>query len=169
METKVSIISCVAQNGVIGKNGIMPWNNKEDMKFFKEKTINHPVIMGRKTFDSIGHPLKDRFNVVITKNEQLYNFKTTNPFGPLFVPSLVDAIDAVDGLSNETFIIGGNSIYDDAIKLELVDKMYLNVLNENYQGDTFFPYYEKNDWIVQPAEEKYETFKSYVLYKKSSI
>lgn len=161
-----SIIACVAKNGIIGNQGILPWKNSEEMKFFKEKTTNHPVIMGRKTFESIGSPLKNRFNIVITSNTKAHNIKPDNKFGPVFVGDIIEAIDLVDELTNEVFIIGGRSIYETALNQDLVDKMYLNVLDQSYEGDCDFPYYNLDEWITIPSEIKYNSFKSYTVYKK---
>lgn len=170
--TTISIIACIAQNLVIGnsKTNLMPWpRNKEDMDFFKSKTINHPVIMGRKTFQSIGKPLKDRFNIVVTKNKEALLMRPQSKFGPLFVPDINQAIDMCDDLTNEIFVIGGRMIFEEYLKNELVDRMYLNILKESYDGDIEFPYYNKNDWIIAESETKYETLNSYTLIRKTQI
>jgi dihydrofolate reductase len=171
-KTLISIIVCTDQNGIIGNSETnkMPWpHNKEDMKFFKEKTINRPVIMGRKTFQSIGQPLKDRLNIVITRNKEAHEMRPEGKEGPIFIADITQAIDLCDDLTNEIFVIGGRSIYDEYIKNDLVDRMYINVLNETYKGDVDFPYYNKNDWIISPSEIKYESFKSYVLIRKNDL
>ena len=168
----VSIIACMSMTGAIGnsKTNQMPWpRNKEDMDFFRSKTLNHPVIMGRNTFQSIGQPLKDRFNIVITRNEEAQGIRPQSKFGPIFVGDIIQAIDMCADLTNEIFIIGGRAIYDEYIKNELVDRMYLNVLKTPYEGDVEFPYYNKNDWLITESETKYETLNSYTLIKKAQV
>jgi dihydrofolate reductase len=165
----ISIIAAQSKNGVIGNKGRIPWICKEDMKFFKEKTMGHPVIMGRKTFDSFPEkfrPLPGRFHVVLTRDRALHGMTTDHPDGPIYVGSLEEAIDYVDEMANEIFIIGGEEIYKEAIDRELVDRMYINVLNKIVQGDTTFPYFHKKDWIVNPSETKYEEFISYTYSKR---
>ncbi len=165
----ISLIAGVSFNGVIGNEGRIPWVSKEDMKFFKEKTTNHPVIMGRKTFDSLPEqfrPLKNRFNVIITRNKELYGLQGEGPDGPLYVGSLTEAIDYVDEMSNEIFIIGGAQIYKEALDIDVVDRMYLNVMNINAEGDSSFPYYDKEMWNTVMSEQVYKDFKSYTLHRK---
>lgn len=163
----ISLIACVSNNGIIGNKGKMPWNNKEEMTFFKEKTTNHPVIMGKNTYDSLNNkPLKNRFNIVVTSNTDLYTVSPSTPHGPVYVSSLKDAIDLVGDETNEIFIIGGRRIYNDALVLDYIDRMYLNVLTENYEGDTDFPYYNPDEWLITPSEIQYKTFKSYLLQKR---
>lgn len=161
----VSIIAAISQNGIIGNKGKMPWKISEEMKFFKEKTLDHPVIMGRKTWDSLYiKPLPKRFNLVITRNKNL--LESGNSDNLAFVPSIEDALNYIDGDTNECFIIGGSDIWKYALDQEYVDRMYLNVLNDPYDGDTSFPYYEQKKWITEPNKTQYEFFKSYTLIKK---
>jgi dihydrofolate reductase len=164
----ISLIAAVSFNGVIGNNGRIPWNVPEEMNYFKEKTMGHPVIMGRNTFQSIPdkyRPLKGRANIVITRNTEAHALRTENPDGPAFVPSLTDAIDFADGMSNEIFIIGGAQVYKEALDTGLVDRMYINVMNDKYQGDALFPYYDLNEWTKETSTVEYKAFKSYMFYK----
>lgn len=164
-----SIIVCTAFNGVIGKDNKMPWKNKEEMNFFKEKTIGSTVIMGRKTFESIGGPLKDRFNIVLTKNKELLDNKMPEDSNLLFLSSLLEAIDYISDTCPECFIIGGHTIYDEAIKNDYVDRMYINVLHDSYQGDTYFPYFNQTDWITETNSKVFKSFKSYTLFRKPQV
>lgn len=163
----VSIIAAVSQNGVVGNNGKMPWKCPEEMKFFKEKTTNHPVIMGRATWDSLYiKPLPNRMNIIVTKNQNLHNQTLDTKTGPIFAPSLEDALNYADGTTQEVYIIGGPSIWKHALDQEYVDRMYINVLNKEYEGDSHFPYYDQQKWISEPSKEIYNEFKSYTLIKK---
>ena len=134
---KISLIVAMSQNSVIGLNNQLPWYIPEDLKNFKKITLNHCVIMGRKTYDSIGKPLKDRRNIVISRNNSLL----IN--GVEVVNSLDKAISMVDD-SSEIFIIGGEQIY--TISLSLATHLYITKVNANYKGDAFFPDFIQNDW-----------------------
>ena len=134
---KVSLIVAVAENGVIGKNNDLIWNLPKDMRFFKETTIGHHVIMGRKNFESIPErfrPLPNRTNVVITRQS---NYQAE---GCVVVNSLEAALEvAQENGDKEPFIIGGGQIYKLALKGNLVDKIYLTKVHQAFDGDTFFP------------------------------
>ena len=134
---KISLIVAMSQNSVIGLNNQLPWHIPEDLKNFRKITLNHCVIMGRKTYDSIGKPLKDRRNIVISRNNSLL----IN--GVEVVNSLDKAISMVDD-SSEIFIIGGEQIY--TISLSLATHLYITKVNANYKGDAFFPDFIQNDW-----------------------
>ncbi len=128
----VSLIVAKSRNNAIGKNEKIPWNIKEDLLYFRKLTLNSAVIMGRKTYESIGHPLDNRVNIVISntkkyKGDNLYTFY-----------SLKDAINFANGLNKEIYIIGGERLYKEAI--ELVDKMYITeVFIDVRDADAFFP------------------------------
>lgn len=158
----------MSQNRVIGNQGTMPWKSKEEMAYFKEKTIGHPIIMGRNTWDSLrNRPLKDRFNIVITKNKQLKGLAAEQNEGPVFVGSLKDAIDSIDeDQIYEVFIIGGAQIYEAAMQQDLVDRIYLNVMNFSCVGDTYFPYFEPSQWNKQENQGPWKEFTSYTFTKK---
>tara|TARA_R110001592_G_scaffold104103_5_gene293060 strand:- start:15296 stop:15763 length:468 start_codon:yes stop_codon:yes gene_type:complete len=129
----ISIIAAKSKNNVIGSNGSIPWNIPKDLKYFKELTEGNTVIMGRKTYESLPKdkkPLPNRINIVITRD---INF-TAN--GCMVVGSLEEAILKIDNRKN-TFIIGGGEIYKQAINF--VDKIYITEINDEYEGDTYFP------------------------------
>ncbi len=134
---KVSLIVAVSENGVIGKNNNLIWNLPRDMRFFKETTSGHHVIMGRKNLESIPHkfrPLPNRTNIIITRND---NYEAN---GCIIVNSLEKALDiAKMNGENESFIIGGGQIYKLALETDVVDKIYLTRVHEIFEGDTFFP------------------------------
>jgi dihydrofolate reductase len=132
---KISMIAAVARNLAIGKNNQLLWHIPEDLKRFKELTRNHAVIMGSRTFESLGRPLPQRTNIVIAKDK---NYKAA---GCVVVHSLDDAIsEAAKTESSEIFIIGGGSIY--AQFLPMADKLYITKVDKDFDADTFFPPYE---------------------------
>ncbi len=126
---KISLIVAVSRNGVIGKDNKLPWHLPEDLKRFKALTMGHPIIMGRKTFESIGKPLPGRTNIVIThqKNFAYYGATTT--------PSLDEALRMTEK-EGEVFVIGGAQVFKHA--LPAADKLYLTLIDRDVEGDTFF-------------------------------
>ena len=147
----VSIIVAIAKNGIIGDKNSLLWHISEDMRFFRETTSGHPVIMGRKTYDSLGRPLPKRTNVVISRT-------TKHIEGCTVVGSLEEAI-ALFPKEEEVFIIGGAQIY--ALAMEVADRLYLTRVEHDYQGDTSFPEWDESKWKLlsrTPYErcEKYE-------------
>jgi dihydrofolate reductase len=154
----VSLIVAVAENGVIGKDNDLIWHLPKDMRFFKETTLGHHVIMGRKNFESIPHkyrPLPNRTNIVITRQS---GYKAE---GSIVVNSVEAALDiAKNNGDTEPFIIGGGQIYKLALEANLVDKIYLTKINHPFDGDTFFPELG-NDWklinsIPNKSDEKHK-------------
>ena len=138
----VSIIVAVAENGVIGDKNSLLWHISEDLRNFKRITSGHPVIMGRKTFESLGRPLPNRTNVVISRREQTIE-------GCTVVGSLEEAI-AMFPQTEEVFIIGGAQIY--ALALGIADKFYLTRVGHSYQGDTSFPEWDESQWNLISKE-----------------
>ncbi|NJN78565.1 MAG: dihydrofolate reductase [Saprospiraceae bacterium] len=136
---KVSAIVAASKNSVIGNDNEIPWYLQEDFKFFKQTTMNHCIIMGRKTFDSIGKPLPKRTNIVITRN----------PFfvasGVIVVSSLEEALMIADESGEtEAFIIGGGTIYKQAFPI--LDCIYYTEVQTELEGDTFFPEINTKIW-----------------------
>lgn len=142
----VSAIVAVSKNGVIGKNNEIPWYLSSDLKFFKRTTLGHHVIMGRKSFLSIGRPLPKRTNIVITRDPF---FVAT---GCLIARSLEEALEmAHDNEENEAFIIGGGEIY--TLSLPYLDKIYYTEVEvEIPDGDVFFPELDWSEWQLLNAE-----------------
>ncbi len=131
----LSHIVAASKNNVIGRDNGLPWHIPEDMKFFREKTRGKALIMGRKTFDSVGHPLPDRLNVVITRQ------KDYSPKGAVVVGSFNEALALceknTEKYGEEVFIIGGGQIFKDT--MNIVDIIYLTRIHENFDGDIFYP------------------------------
>ena len=127
---KIIIIAALNNKRVIGKDGKIPWHISEDLKRFKRLTVGHAVLMGRKTYDSLGKPLSDRRNVVLT-SQHIPHVET--------YPSVKAALDA---LKNEqiVFIIGGGKIYEQF--LDRADELHLTLVDNDIDGDTFFPTYQ---------------------------
>ena len=142
----ISIIVAVAKNGVIGDKNTLLWHIREDMVHFRTLTSGHPVIMGRKTYDSIGRPLPKRTNVVITRDTEL------QIEGCTMAHSLTEAVEMFDS-SEEVFIIGGAQIYNQA--MPLADRLYLTIIDKEYEGDSSFPEIDYNSWR-QISCEKFE-------------
>lgn len=142
----ISIIVAIAKNGVIGDKNTLLWHLREDMIHFRTITSGHPVVMGRKTYDSIGRPLPKRTNVVITRDTEL------QIEGCTMAHSLTEAVEMFDS-SEEVFIIGGAQIYNQA--MPLADRLYLTIIDKEYEGDSSFPEIDYNSWR-QISCEKFE-------------
>ena len=142
----VSLVAAMAENRVIGRNGKLPWHLPEDLKFFKRLTVDHTVIMGRKTFDEIKRPLDNRRNVVITRNHAF------QPHGVTVVPSLDEAL-ALAATEAEVFVVGGGDIF--RLALPRADRLYLTVIHAQVDGDTWFPEFDQAAWALE-SEERHE-------------
>ncbi|MDA0708114.1 MAG: type 3 dihydrofolate reductase [Proteobacteria bacterium] len=141
---KVSLIVAASENGTIGKDNNMPWKISSDLQYFKKVTMNKPIIMGRKTFQSIGIPLPGRVNIVITRDT---NFTRE---GVITAHSIDMALDVAKSMAenkgvDEVMIIGGAQIY--ALFLPHADRLYLTRIHAQIEGDTYFPELKKSDWI----------------------
>ena len=159
-EPIISLVVAVSENGIIGRDGDMPWRLSTDLKRFKALTTGHPIIMGRKTFDSIGKPLPNRLNIVITRNMDWA------AEGTMRVSSLQAAFDLAEAhlesihaqnddpeaeLPEETFVIGGGEIYRQAI--EIADALYVTHVLAHVDGDTSFPEIEPEIWEETHSED----------------
>ena len=155
----ISLIVAVAENGVIGDRNALLWHISEDLRHFKAVTTGHPVVMGRKTWESLGRPLPNRTNVVITRQ----NIEIP---GCTVVHSLEEAV-ALFPADEEVFVIGGAQIYGEA--LPAADRFYLTRVHRAYEGDTRFPEWDAAEWRLVgsesfPCGERYEypfTFETY--------
>ena len=133
----LSLIVAMAQNRTIGVNNTLPWRCPEDLKHFKTLTMGHHMIMGRKTFDSIGKPLPGRTTVVVTRAKDL------KIDGCIVAHSLPEAIAACAG-DTEVFIVGGADIYTQS--LQLADTLYITEIQQDVDGDAHFPIFDKRAW-----------------------
>lgn len=146
----LSAIAALARNRVIGGGNKMLWHIPEDFKHFKNTTLGKPVIMGRKTYESLGRPLPGRANIVISSNPAAIG-------GDVFAVATLDdaiaraqAIAQADGV-DEVFIIGGGQIYAEA--LPRTQRLYLTMIDQDYDGDTFFPAFDMNEWTQTTLAE----------------
>ena len=139
----ISIIVAMAEESVIGGENALLWHISEDLRYFKEVTMGHTVIMGRKTYESIGRPLPRRKNIVISRDT------TLKIDGCEVVNSLESALELSTDDDNP-FIIGGGEIYNSAINL--VDRLYVTKVMHSYEGDTYFPEINSSQWSRTSAE-----------------
>ena len=162
----VSIIVAVSRNGVIGRDGTLPWRLPRDLSYFKSVTLGKPIIMGRKTFQSIGAPLPDRNNFVISRNTdfQAEGVKT-------FL-SLMPAIEQSQDIgATEVIIIGGAALYREA--LSVAQRLYITEVHETIEGDVYFPSINLNNWVEKSRERhsadmRNEYDHSFVVYDSVS-
>ncbi|MDX2304443.1 MAG: dihydrofolate reductase [Microscillaceae bacterium] len=160
----ISIIVACSENWVIGHGGKLPWRLSDDLKNFKKVTSGHCVIMGRKTFESIGKPLPGRNNLVISRRS---SFEAE---GIVAVSSLEAALMEAEQLGEtEAFIIGGGEIFRQS--LGLVDRLYLTWVHAHLQGDAFFPEIDWQQWqeknrVFYPADEKNEYAFDWIILEK---
>jgi len=147
---KRSMIVAMAENRVIGINNKLPWYLPNDLKYFKQVTMGKPILMGRKTFESIGKPLPGRANIVITRNE------TWSAEGVRIVHSIDQAVSLatsicdIDGQS-ELMVIGGDQIYQTS--LPEIDRIYLTQVHAEVKGDAFFPELDWSEWTEVGRED----------------
>lgn len=142
----LSLIAAIGKNNELGKNNQLLWKLPADMKHFRTTTSGHPVIMGRKTFESLGRPLPNRRNIVITRDK---NYQSDSVD---VVYSLEEALSLLDNTSGEAFIIGGGQIYTESIVK--ADKLYITHVDATLDADTFFPTIDSS-W-KKVSEEKHE-------------
>lgn len=141
----IALIAAVAENGVIGQGNKLPWHIKSEWQYFVRMTKHKPVIIGRKTFESLDGPLKNRPNIVVTRDT---NYRRE---GITVVPTLEKAIDAAKKFNpEEIMVIGGAEIYKQS--LPMADRLYLTEIHLKPEGDTTFPSFNRNDWIEVKRE-----------------
>jgi dihydrofolate reductase len=148
----ISLIVAHDLNRVIGYENEMPWHLPSELQYFKKMTMGKPMIMGRKTFESIGRPLPGRRNIVITRNT---NYSAD---GIEVVGSLDEALQLVQDVP-EIMIIGGAQIFEQA--MAIADKLYITLINYEFNGDTYFPQYE--EWQLTSSSEPINTDNGYTF------
>lgn len=153
----IAIVVAIAENNVIGKDNQLIWHLPADLRHFKQKTMGHPMIMGRKTFESIGKPLPGRTTIIVTRQED-YQAE-----GCIVVYSVEEAIAKGKELDSEQVsIVGGAEIYKQA--LPYVDTLYLTEVHHAFDGDTFFPDLQKEEWQEMSAESHQQDEKNEYAY-----
>lgn len=143
---KISVIAAMSENRVIGRDGSLPWHLPTDLARFKAITTGHTVIMGRKTFESVGQPLPNRRTIIITRNDDY------QCAGVFIAHSLDEALDHA-AREDEIFILGGEAVY--RIALPRADRLYLTIIHATIEGDTYFPTLNFDDWKLV-EDERYE-------------
>ncbi|MFD1294755.1 dihydrofolate reductase [Lutibacter holmesii] len=159
----ITIIAAVADNNALGKDNQLIWHLPADLKRFKQVTLGHHIIMGRKTFESLGKPLPNRTTIIITRNK---NYKQE---GCIVVNSLTEAIEAAKSDENP-YILGGAEIYKQA--LEIADKLDLTLVHKSFEADAFFPEIDPLIWKVVErtdckADEKNKFDYSFVTFLRA--
>ncbi|MBI9042338.1 dihydrofolate reductase [Lutibacter sp.] len=159
----ITIIAAIAENNALGKNNKLIWHLPADLKRFKKVTLNHHIIMGRKTFESLGKPLPNRTTIIITRNT---NYKVE---GCIVVNSLKEALNAAKSDENP-YILGGAEIYNQA--LDVADKLDLTFVHHNFEADVFFPKIDTKIWKEVSrenfnADEQNNYNYSFVTYLKA--
>lgn len=134
----IASIFAMSENRVIGKDNQLPWHLPADLKYFKATTMGYPILMGRKTFESIGKLLPGRSSIIITRQLD-YSVP-----GALVVHSVAEGIEAGKNLSDTIFIIGGAEVLKEAF--HLIDTMFLTLIHKDFAGDVFYPEYNAEDW-----------------------
>ena len=151
----VTIIAAMTDQFVIGKGNTLPWHIPDEFKHFKEATRGHPIIMGRKTFESIGRPLPNRQNIVVSSSFPAQE-------GIEVCATIPEALACAKKYNSEPFIIGGGTIYKQA--LPFTDRMIISRIKKQYPGDVFFPEFDSNDWNIEERKE-YPEFEV-IVYKR---
>jgi len=139
----IALIAGLTKNRIIGKDRSLPWHIPEDLRNFKRLTSGHTIIMGRKTYESIGRPLPNRNNIVVSRTMEAAD-------GIEVCSSFEAAMDKAGQKEGDTFIIGGTSMFAEG--LTVADTLYLSWIKKDYEGDTYFPAFDINDWEM--TEEK---------------
>jgi len=150
----VTLIAAVASNGVIGTNNDLPWRLPADMKYFIKHTIGKPVLMGRKTFESLGKPLKDRTNVILSRTLK------EAPEGCVLVATIPEALAKYNDV--DLMVIGGADIYTQM--LDVADRLQLTEIGQAFEGDAYFPSFDKREWKLISREEGIQDDKNQLPY-----
>ncbi len=154
----INLIVAMTKDRVIGKDNQMPWHISEDLKNFKRLTTGNTVIMGRNTYFSLGKPLPNRNNIVISHEKM-------DAEGVDVCYSIDEALEKARSYNTEIFIIGGAMIYK--TMLAYAERLYISYVKKDYDGDTYFPEFNEDDWVVESRQD-FEEFEFVVYIKKQS-
>lgn len=136
----ISHIVAMDKHRVIGKDNRLPWHLPADLSYFKKVTMGHAIIMGRKTFESIGRPLPGRENVIVTRN------RSFQAEGCTVIHSIEEVLQFADKRNDEVFVIGGAELFQ--ATLPFADRLYITKIEASFPGDTFFPEFDESKWQV---------------------
>ncbi|MBI3034899.1 type 3 dihydrofolate reductase [Candidatus Woesearchaeota archaeon] len=159
----ISLIVAMDENRAIGCRNKLPWNLPSELQYFREATKGKPVVMGRKTYESIGRPMPERLNIIITRD------KNYTADGCIVVNSIQDAIKAAKG-SHEIMVIGGSEIY--RLFLPIANRLYVTKVHGKFEADTYFPEFNENEWLksrekfVEKDNENKYSYTTLVLERK---
>ena len=145
---KITLVAAIASNNVIGKENSLPWNIPEDLKRFKQMTSGHTILMGRKTFDSIGRPLPNRQNIVMTKDE---NFEQE---GIKVINDFDEALELIKESNEDVFVIGGSKIYE--LFEPVSNSLAITRILKDFEGDAFFPDINWDLWQIEKEENFFD-------------
>jgi len=145
---KITLVAAIASNNVIGKENSLPWNIPEDLKRFKQMTSGHTILMGRKTFDSIGRPLPNRQNIVMTKDE---NFEKE---GIKVINDFDEALELIKESNEDIFVIGGSKIYE--LFEPVANSLAITRILKDFEGDAFFPDINWDLWQIEKEENFFD-------------
>lgn len=153
---KITVIAAMAKNRVIGKNNDLPWRLPSDLAHFKRTTLGKPMLMGRKTFDSFGgRPLPKRHHIILSSRPEVSTENVT------WSPTIDDALAYASEMSNHLFVIGGAKVFEQL--LPKAHQLILTELADDYEGDTFFPVFDRNDWKLAQEVIPHEQELPYVI------
>jgi len=141
----ISLLVAMDQNRIIGKDNQLPWHLPEDLSYFKKVTMGHPIIMGRKTFESIGRVLPGRQNVIVTRNLHFSHD------GCIVLHSIEEVKAFADTANGEVFVIGGSEIFQEI--LPYADRLYITKIEHTFSGDAYFPDFNEADWMLISSEK----------------
>ncbi|MDH3998156.1 MAG: dihydrofolate reductase [Desulfuromonadales bacterium] len=155
---KLALIVAMTQDRVIGSGATLPWRLPEELQHFKRLTLNSTVIMGRKTFETIGRPLPQRNNIVLSRNRPTYS-------GVQVCNSFIDGLVAASRHNCPAFIIGGEELYRKA--LPLIEEIHISWINGDYRGDSYFPEIDFSQWRIIDSQD-HSGFQ-YVYYQRNAL
>lgn len=159
----ISLLVAMDKNQLIGKDNDLPWRLPADLAYFKRVTMGHPIIMGRKTYDSIGRPLPGRENIIVTRDTS-YEAE-----GCKVIHSIEEIVKMNEQTDQELFVIGGAEIFKEILPHS--DRLYITEINEEFEGDTYFPAFDKVEWKVISEEKGIKNEKNpydytFLVYEK---
>lgn len=157
----IAAIVAMSENRVIGINNDLPWHLPQELKYFKQITTGHTIIMGRKTYESIGRPLPNRKNVVVTRQS---NYEVE---GVTVINNLEEYLN--EHKEEDLFVIGGAELFN--LSFPYFDTLYITEIHHKFEGDTFFPVFNKKEWVIKSKSEEHIDEKSkikftYFVYEK---
>lgn len=148
---RIALIVAMAENRVIGREGDLPWRIPADLKYFKAKTMGKPIVMGRRTFDSIGKPLPGRANIVVTRGNATFP-EGVDVAGDIDTALAIAQKRADETSADEIMIIGGATLYE--ATLSRADRLYLTEVHATVEGDTCFPAFDQDEWRETEREDR---------------